>query len=199
MTGGDESATLSGTLTVLGRTLLSSLGVTGSIQSGTLVIDSSCHPELVSGSTPDEMLGIPKQVRDDSKECGSEIYTLSGDLKLQSLGLGGIDILAGKVTIDPSGNVTVQNNVTAKGVETETITVIGSKTIGSAVLPANQLTTEIPADIASDSARVFLNPTSITAKQLVVTKKEKGKFTVGVKTASESEIGFDWWVVAEGH
>ena len=43
------------------------------------------------------------------------INTLSDPLYLQSLGLGGIDILAGKIVIDSSGNLTVEGDVTIKG------------------------------------------------------------------------------------
>jgi len=45
----------------------------------------------------------------------SSINSLSGTLYLNSLGLGGIDILAGKIVIDSSGNLTVSGDVTVKG------------------------------------------------------------------------------------
>ncbi len=45
----------------------------------------------------------------------SSINTLYGPLYLQSLGLGGIDILAGKIVIDKHGNATFEGDLTVKG------------------------------------------------------------------------------------
>jgi hypothetical protein len=45
----------------------------------------------------------------------SSINTLGNTLYLQNLGLGGIDILAGKIVIDSSGNLTINGDVTIKG------------------------------------------------------------------------------------
>ena len=45
----------------------------------------------------------------------NSINTLTGPLYLQSLGLGGIDILAGKIMIDQEGNLTIEGDATIKG------------------------------------------------------------------------------------
>jgi len=45
----------------------------------------------------------------------NSIDIFSGPLYLQSLGLGGIDILAGKIVIDEHGNATFEGDVTIKG------------------------------------------------------------------------------------
>lgn len=73
-------------LTVLGSTSLAETSVAGSLSvDGTMVL------------------------------ADSSINTLTGPLYLQNLGLGGIDILAGKIVIDQEGNLTVEGDVTVKG------------------------------------------------------------------------------------
>lgn len=83
-----DKATIANELNVLGKTTVNDLGVTGNITAGVL----SIH-------------GLDDQGQ-------ASINTLAGDLKLQSAGVGGIDMVAGKFTIDTKGNVNVQGNAT---------------------------------------------------------------------------------------
>jgi len=80
-------------------------------------------PEATSQAELSENINIPNDLLiSNSLNIGgtmtladNSLNTLSGPLYLQSLGLGGIDILAGKIIIDSSGNLTVNGNVTIKG------------------------------------------------------------------------------------
>jgi hypothetical protein len=92
-----EDTAIGGRFNVLGRTVLSDLGVTGTINTGLLTIDGM-----------------------DANASGSAtINTLSGPLKLQPLGLGGLDILNGKVTLDTMGNLVVNGDITAKTIHAD--------------------------------------------------------------------------------
>ncbi|MFH1535742.1 MAG: hypothetical protein ABIC96_01560, partial [Patescibacteria group bacterium] len=162
-----NNATISGTLMVLGRTVLTDVGITGDINAGVLKIDG----------------------------LNGEVDTLSGPLKLQSLGLGGVDILAGKVTIDTEGNVKIAETLTVKKLETQEIKVLGAKSIGSATITPGVTFVEINSPVASESSRIFLTPTTLTSKQLNVTEKGSGKFKVEIAQAESLPIDFDWWIV----
>lgn len=83
-----KKATVSNDLNVLGKTTVNDLGVTGSLTTGVLAIN-----------------GL-------DEEGNASINTMGGDLKIQSAGVGGVDILAGKFKIDTKGNINVQGNAT---------------------------------------------------------------------------------------
>ena len=85
-----NNATISGTLSVTGRTLLTDVGITGNLNVGVLSIN-----------------GL--------NEKGYASINSSGPIEFQSLGLGGVDFLGGKVTIDTTGNVKVKNNLDIGG------------------------------------------------------------------------------------
>ncbi len=92
-----KNATVSDTLSVLGRTTLSDVGITGKVTIGLMNIN-----------------GL-----DD--EGTATINTASGPLRIQSDGFNGVDFLNGKVAIDTQGNLKVNGNaffakdVTVKG------------------------------------------------------------------------------------
>lgn len=80
-------------------------------------------PEATSQAVLTENINIPNDLLvSNSLNIGgtlsladNAVNTLSGPLYLQSLGFDGIDILAGKIVIDSSGNLTVEGDVTIKG------------------------------------------------------------------------------------
>lgn len=81
-----EDLKIANSLTVLGPTSLADTSVAGNLSvDGTLTIS------------------------------GNSIDTLTDTLYLQSLGLGGVDILAGKIVIDEKGNMTVEGDIRVKG------------------------------------------------------------------------------------
>jgi hypothetical protein len=162
-----DTATIGGTLNVLGRTTLSDLGVTGDIQTGILAIHG----------------------------LNGEINTIGDTLKLQSNALAGIDIENGAVTIDTAGNITTTGVLSATTVKTQSLDVQGSATIGSDTLPAGQTSVTISTSAMHTASKVFVTPTSVTTKQLIVTYKGNGSFTVTIPTADLSNITFDWWIV----
>jgi len=167
-----SSSAIFDSLTVLGRTTLSDLGVTGTINAGLLTISG-----------------------DPTAASGSAINTLSGPLKLQSLALGSVELLGGKVKVDKDGNLTVEKTLTAKTIAAEEVKVLGQTTIGSDAIAPFATFVDVVATAAAETSRVFLTPTTLTSRQLVVTFKEKGKFRVQLTTPESFPIKFDWWIV----
>ncbi len=162
-----SDATVSGNLNVIGRTTLRDLGITGDVVAGVLTVHG------LEGS----------------------INTLAGDLKLQDEGLGGLDILAGKVKIDTNGNVNVLGTITANVIETKQLTVLGTQSIGSSTILLGSTSAEIDTQSASQSSKIFITPTTLTNQTLTVIQKGIGKFIVGILTPAAAPINFDWWIV----
>ncbi|OGH46807.1 MAG: hypothetical protein A3B47_01560 [Candidatus Levybacteria bacterium RIFCSPLOWO2_01_FULL_39_24] len=163
-----NSATVSEDLMVLGRTTVTDLGVTGNINAGLLAIHG----------------------------LDGEINTLAGDLYLQKQGIGGVDILNGKVVIDTAGNMTVAGTITADEIEANNYTVLGDQSIGSASISAGLTFVEVLTPIATSDSKIFLTATSLTDKQLTVVKKLAGKFRVAIPIPTTTPITFDWWIIS---
>ncbi len=174
-----ESATISGNLMVLGRTTTADLGVTGNIAAGLL----SIH-------------GLDSAV--NNGDGGATINSI-GDLNLQNNGLGGINILAGKVKIDTSGNIVTQGTITTKKIKIDTTTDTPSKSLGSGTILAGDTTVDITTSAVTNKSKIFVTATTKTGGQaLLVTQKTAGTgFTVEIETPYISNIKFDWWIVDE--
>jgi hypothetical protein len=161
-----QSATISGSLMVLGRTTVTDLGVTGDINAGLLTIHG----------------------------LEGEISTLGNDLYLQKNGLFGVNILDGKVVIDPQGDMTVAGTVTADVVKANTFEVLGEST-GTASISAGLTSVVVPVNYGSKNYNVFVTPRTLTNNQLTVTNKTAASFTVSILTQGIKNILFDWWIV----
>jgi hypothetical protein len=178
-----NSATISSTLFVLGRTTLADVGVTGTISSGVLTI---------------------KGLNDDGT---SSINTFNSDLRLQNEGMGGIDILAGKIRIDKNGNMTVINSITANEINTQKLNIT-----------ANTATTSATLSASAGVSTIMKNTSSVTIKTTAVTKdsliyvtfngdyspavrywtegKTAGKsFIIKLDAAVANDVKLNWWIV----
>ncbi|MEN9407654.1 MAG: hypothetical protein RLZZ455_870, partial [Candidatus Parcubacteria bacterium] len=175
---GDENATVSGDLTVLGRTLLTDLGVTGNISAGLLVLNG-----------------------DDGA-----IDNAGGVLKLQSYGVGGVDILAGKVIIDDEGNITTVGTIVAKEIKAEKVTTekiqisTGSSDTGVLSASAGQIV------IKAGKSSIDVTTSALTTKSLIFTtpedpvavgskKKDADTFTVTLAEPTTKDLKVNWWIV----
>jgi hypothetical protein len=161
-----QSATVSGDLMVLGRTTVTDLGVTGNINAGLLSING----------------------------LNGEINTVGSDLYLQKNGLFAVDILNGKVVIDPQGDMTIAGTVTADVVKANTFEVLG-ETTGTASISAGLTSVIVPVNYGSENYNVFVTPRTLTSNQLTVTSKTATSFTVSILTQDIKNILFDWWIV----
>jgi hypothetical protein len=89
-----SDATISGTLTVTGRALFSDVGITGNANIGLLTING---------------------LDNSNGEITATLNTSAGPLKIQSLGLNGVDFENGKVTIDTKGTIKTKSDVNIGG------------------------------------------------------------------------------------
>jgi len=161
-----DTLTLTNAFTVTGKTTLSDVGVTGTIQAGLLTIDG------LTGT----------------------LNTLAGDLKLQSSGLNGIDLENGKVTIDTSGNIVSESSITAnKFIVNEDTT---SASVGEGVIPAGKSSITILAPAITDRSHVFTSYETLFDVPLVVTqKKARTSFTIQIAKPAPQDLKFSWWIL----
>ncbi len=181
--------------TVSGRLAAYDLSVSNSLKSlGQTTIGNT----IVAGNiTVDGTLSI---------ENGKEINVL-GTLFLQkSLLAQGLDIFNGKITIDPSGNITTQGKVIAQEVKTNKLTIsntpiasssgILAASIGTGSLPANTTKVTIPSTLVISSSKIFITPITATDKVISVTNIKTGEsFDVSITSPDQDEIKFNWWIV----
>ena len=178
------TATISGSLDVTGRTTLKDVGITGNLSAGVLSIN---------GLTADGT---------------ASINTLAGDLKLQSYGLGGLNILNGKVTIDTDGNVKVENSITAKEVKTQKLNIITDPDSDTSVTQnasagvatiskyANSVTIKTTAVTKDSLIYVTFNDDYSPAVRYWIDTKIAGKsFTIKLNANVGNSVNLNWWIV----
>ncbi len=162
-------ATISGNLSVAGKTLLTNLGVTGTISAGVLTVK-----------------GL-------DETGNASINTLSGPLKLQSDGINSVDIANGKVVIDPIGDLKTVSGITAKKYNVDTSDT-NAASVGEGIIPAGKTEVIIKTSAVSGNSRIFVTPH--TPALLGVISQVKGQsFTVMLDKAQTTDIHFDWWII----
>jgi hypothetical protein len=161
---GIKDATISGKLTVLGRSLLSDVGITGNVNMGVISING----------------------------LGGEINTLSGQLKIQSEGLGGIDILNGKIVIDTKGNLISQGEITAKKINIDESDA-GSKSVGSVTIKSGETEFEITTTALTSKSRIFATPDKPVA--VGASMKDSTTIRIKLKEKLSEDVRVNWWIV----
>jgi len=153
-------------LTFGGKTVVKDLGITGKISSGLLAIEGLSDSQTAT------------------------INTLSNDLYIQNEGIGGVNFLSGKVTIDRNGNL----KVTKLMVDTSQSS---SSSLGSGTISAGNTVLDVQTSAVTQVSKVFITATSETGGQaLVVKSKTKGVgFRVVVEKPHASNITFDWFII----
>lgn len=155
-------------LTIGGKTTVNDLGITGKITAGLLTING-----LAS--------------KGETFQSYATIDTLSGDLFLQNEGIGGINILNGKFTIDKNGNVKIRK----LNIDEE------ESSIGGGTIQSGSTSVDIVSNTVTSKSRIFVTATSETGGQAIIVKiKRPGSgFRVVIEKPYSSNISFDWWVV----
>ena len=158
--------------------------MTGNISSGLLSIhglDTDVNPSAGSG------------------QVAAATINSIGDLYLQNNGLGGINILSGKVKIDTQGNIRTEGEITARKIKIDTTTDTASKSLGTGTIAAGDTEIEILTTAVTNKSKIFLTPTSSTGgEQLIVSSKQTGVgFTVSIVSPVSSNIKFDWFIIDE--
>lgn len=125
----------------------------------------------------------------------SGISSIAGPLALNPDNLNGLDFLSGKFTIDTRGNTTIAGDVRSAGTGSFEQIKIGTGSQGSGLIAAFTNSVEVDTPQVSTGSKIFLSPTTLTNKQLTVTHKEAGQFTVEIKTPESFDISFDWLII----
>ncbi len=162
----DEKVTLVD-LTVTGKTNLYDVGVIGEINAGLLVIDG------IEGT----------------------INSLGTALKIQEEPTAPVEIMAGKVLIDRRGNLSVQEEITAKKYNVDTSD-NEALSIGEASIQKGQKEILIKTKSVTDKSKIFLTPkTELTIPVSVIEQKDGEYFKVSIKDEADTDVVFNWWVV----
>jgi hypothetical protein len=173
-----DDASVSGSLTVLGHTLLSDVGITGNLNTGLLTINGLDDHDATPAAT---------------------INTLTGPLKFQSTGFNGINFLNGKVTIDPTGNMQVTGTLSASTIRAdkyEATDTGNASSVGDAIIPVGQTSVEVKTTTITDRSHIFVTSRTDGSGLLYVISQTAGKsFTVKIDNPFDRDIKFSWWVV----
>ncbi len=152
-------------LNITGKTTVNDLGITGKVTAGLLTINGF-------------------------NNTFASLDTLSDDLYLQDQGLGGVNILNGKFTIDKNGDVKILKlNIDDSD--------SSSSSIGGGKITAGSTFVTVETTSVTSKSRIFVTPTSETGGEVLIVKyKNAGSgFTVTIQNSQTSDITFDWWVV----
>ena len=163
-----DNITTRSSLLVTDSTILNNVGITGTISTGMLTVDGFSASVSTVGLEP---------------------------LRLQTNPLAGIELMNGKVAIDPIGKLRVEElevgqlRISGEGE--------GDATIGSGTIIAGSTEVFVYTSVISDNSKVFVTAKSKTGGQaLVVESKQVGVgFQVIVESTFSEDIWFDWWVI----
>lgn len=153
----------------------------------------------------------------------NSIDTLKEPLRIQSLALAPVEIMGGAVSIDTSGDVTINGNLFVAGeVETPKVKanevlanklviadsslpesagvgeaqITSNATVGSAAIASGSAEITINNPNVTDYSLVYITPTTSTRNQVLYVKsKQAGSFVVGFEKAVDIPVEFNWWII----
>lgn len=158
-------------LTIGGKTTVNDLGITGKITSGLLAINGlDCSDCSIAGNF-------------------ASINTISSDLYIQNLGIGGVNILNGKFTIDKNGNVKLLKlNIDDSD--------NSSASIGGGKILSGTASVDISTTAVTSKSRIFVTLETSNDLPLAVANRVSGKsFTVELSKPASKDLKFSWWIV----
>lgn len=143
------------------------------------------------------------------------IESIDAPLKIQSLALSPIEIMAGKIQIDVNGNTKFIGNVEVAGDLTveklvvannnppaqeqpavETASTQSNAIAGKSKIASGSAEIKIANTNINDKSLIYVTPVSSTQnKVLYVKSKENGNFTVGFNEALDADVDFNWWII----
>ncbi len=152
-------------LTVLGKTNVSNLWITGNISVGMLAVNGF----------------------DDSG--GASIYTINGPLRLQQYSLGPISLLGNKIEMDIKGNIVIHEG----DLSLEKGKILGNSSFtGKIILPKN--TTQMTVNKTWNKAPASVIVTPSYATKVWVTNISVNGFTINVDSSSGNDQEMYWLV-----
>lgn len=169
-----DTLAVSDSLIVTGETTVTDLGVTGTITAGLMNING------IEGA----------------------INTIGTPLKLQNLGVSGIDILDGKITIDTSGNIRTEGTITAQEIEVQKVSVpvddaqsgVLSSSAGSVTIEAGETQIDVSTTALTSDSLIFVTPDG-RAVAAGTKRKDADTFTVILQSAQPVDVKINWWII----
>ncbi len=152
-------------LTVTGKTNLYDLGVIGDMSVGQLVV----------------------------RGREATVNSLALPLQIQSQATAEIQLMAGKVVIDTDGNLTVQEEITAKKYNVDTSNDEESSA-GSVVIKKGEVEIEIETTSLTESSLIFTSPKKI-AVPVATEVIGKNKFLLKLDKKLTQDLEVSWWIV----
>ncbi len=159
------NATISGKLTVLGRTTLGDVGITGNINAGLLTING------LNGSL--DSIGQP--------------------LMLQSMATAGINIENGAITIDNTGNMVINAQITAQKLNIDTSNT-QMASLGKAIINKGESSVTVTTDALTANSEIFATPVDMPIP-VSTSKTGINTFVIRLSTVQNANITVNWWVV----
>jgi hypothetical protein len=119
-------------------------------------------------------------------------------LRLQNVSTTGVDILNGRVTIDPNGNVVSQGHITAVGgIKTKAITVdqsdAAAKSVGFIIIPAGKIGVDVTTTALTETSHIFVTPEKPVAA--AAEWKNEDTFTITLEKPATADLKVHWWIV----
>ncbi|HSA83677.1 MAG TPA: hypothetical protein VLF20_02210, partial [Patescibacteria group bacterium] len=163
-----NGSTLTDSLTVATHATVNQLDVTGDITAGLLSIKGLSHG-------------------------GASISTLNGDLRLQDRGLGGIDLFDGVMTIDNTGNVITEGEITTKKINIDTTETL-SASLGTITILEGQTQVIVTTTALTEDSRIFATPSDVPVA-ISTTKRNETSFIIRIAEPQDEDIKINWWIV----
>ncbi|MBI4100831.1 hypothetical protein HY439_03805 [Candidatus Microgenomates bacterium] len=165
----EETLSLAGDLTVLGKTSLAQTTISGMLsQDGSLVLQN-----------------------------GNQIDALYNTLYLQKLGTGGLDILDGKLKVDKDGNVEIAKDLEIKGNLTLEGKVLGSKDLRgiNVTIPSGSSQLRITLEEKRESPNFAVSVSPSWNTTIWITEKKEDGFTINFGAPANEDASLDWIII----
>ena len=123
---------------------------------------------------------------------------LDQTLYMQPDSTGDIDIFDGKIMLAADGTLTTETLVADAAVLGSLTAKAGSELVGTGTMPAGEKEIEISSTEAVGTYRVYMTVLDDTSGgALYIKEKREDSFVVGMSTAPDEDLRFDWLVVGE--
>ena len=128
----------------------------------------------------------------------NNIDTLTNPLNIQGSGTQPLNFMAGKVTIDTSGNMTITGDLKVLGTIDAGKVTVSDQVAGSAIIPTGYFEITILNENIKPDSLIFVTPTSSVKYAIYVKSQAEGTAVIGFdepEVPTETDTKFNWWIV----
>ncbi len=126
------------------------------------------------------------------------IDSITAPLNLQGSAAQPLNFMAGKVSIDTSGNMIINGDLKVLGTVTAEKVNVSQAVAGTASILAGTNEITLLNENIKTGALIFVTPTSPTKNSIYVKSQSEGQVTIGFdepETPTSANIKFNWWIV----